>query len=90
MYTWEAHLHLRKIDFDTGVCVCVCFLCAWMCFVLYKDAGRETCVYSLPEPQDLFQASQMKFEDFQRDLRKLKKDLNGMVVIIRYTISSFV
>ncbi|XP_078129423.1 uncharacterized protein fmn2a [Sander vitreus] len=41
-----------------------------------EDAGRETCVYSLPEPQDLFQASQMKFEDFQRDLRKLKKDLN--------------
>ncbi|XP_049927928.1 formin-2 [Epinephelus moara] len=42
-----------------------------------EDAGRETCVYSLPEPQDLFQASQMKFEDFQRDLRKLKKDLNA-------------
>ncbi|XP_034755071.1 formin-2 [Etheostoma cragini] len=41
-----------------------------------EDAGRETCVYSLPEPQDLFQASQMKFEDFQRDLRKLKIDLN--------------
>ncbi|XP_029305175.1 formin-2 [Cottoperca gobio] len=42
-----------------------------------EDAGRETCVYSLPEPQDLFQASQMKFEDFQRDLRKLKKDLKA-------------
>nr|XP_029134152.1 LOW QUALITY PROTEIN: formin-2-like [Labrus bergylta] len=42
-----------------------------------EDAGRETCVYPLPEPQDLFQASQMKFEDFQRDLRKLKKDLNA-------------
>ncbi|CAB1312732.1 unnamed protein product, partial [Coregonus sp. 'balchen'] len=42
-----------------------------------KDAGRETCVYPLPEPQDLFQASQIKFEDFQRDLRKLRKDLNG-------------
>uniref|UniRef100_A0A8C3ABM8 FH2 domain-containing protein n=1 Tax=Cyclopterus lumpus TaxID=8103 RepID=A0A8C3ABM8_CYCLU len=43
----------------------------------FTDAGRETCVYSLPEPQDLFQASQMKFEDFERDLRKLKKDLNA-------------
>uniref|UniRef100_A0A3Q3MA07 FH2 domain-containing protein n=1 Tax=Mastacembelus armatus TaxID=205130 RepID=A0A3Q3MA07_9TELE len=42
-----------------------------------RDAGRETCVYPLPEPQDLFQASQMKFEDFQRDLRKLRKDLNA-------------
>ncbi|XP_038846761.1 formin-2-like [Salvelinus namaycush] len=41
-----------------------------------EDAGRETCVYPLPEPQDLFQASQMKFDDFQRDLRKLRKDLN--------------
>ncbi|XP_029927242.1 formin-2 [Myripristis murdjan] len=42
-----------------------------------EDAGRETCIYPLPEPQDLFQASQMKFEDFQRDLRKLRKDLNA-------------
>ncbi|XP_028325224.1 formin-2 isoform X2 [Gouania willdenowi] len=42
-----------------------------------EDAGRETCIYPLPEPQDLFQASQMKFDDFQRDLRKLRKDLNA-------------
>lgn len=42
-----------------------------------EDAGRETCVYPLPEPQDLFQASQMKFDDFERDLRKLRKDLNA-------------
>uniref|UniRef100_A0A3Q1HZ98 FH2 domain-containing protein n=1 Tax=Anabas testudineus TaxID=64144 RepID=A0A3Q1HZ98_ANATE len=42
-----------------------------------EDAGKESCVYPLPEPQDLFQASQMKFEDFQRDLRKLRKDLNA-------------
>nr|XP_021328764.1 formin-2-like isoform X3 [Danio rerio] len=42
-----------------------------------EDAGKETCTYPLPEPQDLFQASQMKFEDFQRDLRKLRKDLNA-------------
>uniref|UniRef100_A0A673HB95 FH2 domain-containing protein n=1 Tax=Sinocyclocheilus rhinocerous TaxID=307959 RepID=A0A673HB95_9TELE len=41
------------------------------------DAGKETCVYPLPEPQDLFLASQMKFEDFQRDLRKQRKDLNA-------------
>ncbi|AWP13738.1 putative formin-2-like [Scophthalmus maximus] len=42
-----------------------------------EDAGRETSVYPLPEPHDLFQASQLKFEDFQRDLRKMRKDLNA-------------
>ncbi|XP_057588539.1 formin-2-like [Hippopotamus amphibius kiboko] len=45
-----------------------------------EDAGKEQCVFSLPEPQDLFQASQMKFEDFQKDLRKLKKDLRACEV----------
>ncbi|XP_075452870.1 formin-2 [Ascaphus truei] len=40
-----------------------------------ENAGKEECVFPLPEPQDLFQASQMKFEDFQKDLRKLKRDL---------------
>ncbi|KAK6489236.1 formin-2 isoform X1 [Huso huso] len=42
-----------------------------------EDAGRENSVFPLPEPHDLFQASQMKFEDFQKDLRKLRKDLNA-------------
>ncbi|XP_069792227.1 formin-2-like [Narcine bancroftii] len=40
-----------------------------------KDAGTEQSIYPLPEPQDLFQASQMKFEDFEKDFRKMKKDL---------------
>ncbi|XP_060686787.1 formin-2 [Hemiscyllium ocellatum] len=40
-----------------------------------KDAGTEQSVFPMPEPQDLFQASQMKFEDFEKDLRKQKKDL---------------
>ncbi|KAM6279404.1 formin-2 isoform 2-T2 [Porphyrio hochstetteri] len=40
-----------------------------------EDAGKEQCIFPLPDPQDLFQASQMKFEDFQKDLRKTKKDL---------------
>uniref|UniRef100_A0A8C2TS92 Formin 2 n=1 Tax=Coturnix japonica TaxID=93934 RepID=A0A8C2TS92_COTJA len=40
-----------------------------------SDAGKEQCIFPLPEPQDLFQASQLKFEDFQKDLRKMKKDL---------------
>ncbi|KAM7049979.1 formin-2 isoform 2-T2 [Molossus nigricans] len=45
-----------------------------------EDAGKEQCVFPLPEPQDLFQASQMKFEEFQKDLRKLKKDLKACEV----------
>lgn len=47
--------------------------------VFHQHAGRETCAYPLPEPHDLFQASQMKFEDFQKDLRKLRRDLTGKV-----------
>lgn len=70
------------------VCFCIIFF-ASMCVVFYQDAGRETCVYPLPEPQDLFQASQMKFDDFQRDLRKLKKDLNGIVINIHFTFATF-
>uniref|UniRef100_A0A3Q3VXW7 FH2 domain-containing protein n=1 Tax=Mola mola TaxID=94237 RepID=A0A3Q3VXW7_MOLML len=42
-----------------------------------EDAGRETCTYPLPEPHELFQASQMKFEDFQKDLMRLRKDLRA-------------
>ncbi|KAG7328651.1 hypothetical protein KOW79_008595 [Hemibagrus wyckioides] len=40
-------------------------------------SGQDTCVYPLPEPQDFFQASQMKFDDFRCDLCKLRKDLNA-------------
>lgn len=63
-------------------CVIFFFFCVHERVVFYQDAGKETCVYPLPEPQDLFQASQMKFEDFQRDLRKLRKDLNGTVITL--------
>ncbi|XP_054610797.1 formin-2-like [Dunckerocampus dactyliophorus] len=42
-----------------------------------EDAGKETCVYPLPEPHDLFQTSQMKFEDFHKDLTRLRKDLRA-------------
>ncbi|RVE59855.1 hypothetical protein OJAV_G00193080 [Oryzias javanicus] len=42
-----------------------------------EDAGRDTCVFPLPEPHDLFQASQMKFEDFQKDLTRHRKDLRA-------------
>lgn len=78
--TGEALAVLRMIECDTVCFATYVLFCAFMCVVIYQDAGRETCVYPLPEPQDLFQASQMKFEDFERDLRKLKKDLNGTAI----------
>ncbi|CAH2328329.1 formin-1 isoform X1 [Pelobates cultripes] len=40
-----------------------------------QDAGTDKSVFPLPEPQDIFLASQMKFEDLEKDLRKLKKEL---------------
>uniref|UniRef100_A0A670XXQ1 Formin 1 n=1 Tax=Pseudonaja textilis TaxID=8673 RepID=A0A670XXQ1_PSETE len=40
-----------------------------------KEAGTQNSVFPLPEPQDFFQASQVKFEDLVKDLRKLKRDL---------------
>ncbi|KAF7252066.1 Formin [Varanus komodoensis] len=42
-----------------------------------KEAGTDKSVFPLPEPQDFFQASQVKFEDIIKDLRKLKRDLEG-------------
>ncbi|XP_078089427.1 formin-1-like isoform X2 [Mustelus asterias] len=48
-----------------------------------KDAGTDKSVYPLPEPQDLMRASQVKFEDLSKDLRKLKKDLEACEKEIR-------
>nr|XP_008172879.1 formin-1 isoform X3 [Chrysemys picta bellii] len=42
-----------------------------------KDAGTDKSIFPLPEPQDFFQASQVKFEDLVKDLRKLKRDLEA-------------
>ncbi|RXN05610.1 formin-like isoform X2 [Labeo rohita] len=44
-----------------------------------EDAGTEKSVFPLPEPQDLFHAAQVKFEDLAKDLRKLKKELTACV-----------
>ncbi|XP_058471066.1 formin-like isoform X2 [Solea solea] len=40
-----------------------------------EHAGTDKSVFPLPEPQDFFQAAQVKFEDLTKDIRKLKKDL---------------
>nr|XP_055031921.1 formin-2 [Misgurnus anguillicaudatus]XP_055031922.1 formin-2 [Misgurnus anguillicaudatus] len=53
-----------------------------------EDAGRETCVFPLPEPHDLFQASQIKFEDLNKDLLKLKKDLRVCTSEVQKVCSS--
>ncbi|XP_045057433.2 formin-1 isoform X1 [Desmodus rotundus] len=52
-----------------------------------QEAGTEKSVFPLPEPQDFFLASQVKFEDLIKDLRKLKKQLEAsekqMAVVCR-------
>ncbi|XP_022541409.2 formin [Astyanax mexicanus] len=40
-----------------------------------ENAGTEDCICPLPEPQDVFLAAQVKFEDLNRELRKLGRDL---------------
>ncbi|XP_051500904.1 formin [Myxocyprinus asiaticus] len=42
---------------------------------LDENAGTEKGIFPLPEPQDVFLASQIKFEDLSKDLRKLSRDL---------------
>lgn len=42
-----------------------------------QEAGTDKSVFPLPEPQDFFLASQVKFEDLLKDLRKLKRQLEG-------------
>ncbi|XP_041832732.1 formin [Melanotaenia boesemani] len=40
-----------------------------------KNAGTDKSMFPLPEPQDVFLAAQVKFDDLNRDLRQLKQDL---------------
>uniref|UniRef100_A0A1A8RPW8 Formin 1 n=1 Tax=Nothobranchius rachovii TaxID=451742 RepID=A0A1A8RPW8_9TELE len=44
---------------------------------LDQHAGTDKSVFPLPEPQDFFQAAQVKFDDLTKDIRKLKKDLTA-------------
>ncbi|KAM9842966.1 formin [Aulostomus maculatus] len=41
------------------------------------NAGTEKSVFPMPDPQDFFQASQVKFEDLTKDIKKLKRDLTA-------------
>lgn len=49
----------------------------YMFALWFQHASTEKSVFPLPEPQDFFQAAQVKFEDITKDLRKLKRDLTG-------------
>ncbi|GLD49663.1 formin-like protein [Lates japonicus] len=40
-----------------------------------KNAGTDKSMFPLPEPQDVFLAAQVKFDDLNRDLRQLGRDL---------------
>ncbi|XP_032399519.1 formin [Etheostoma spectabile] len=40
-----------------------------------KHSGTEKSIFPLPEPQDVFLAAQVKFDDLNRDLRQLGRDL---------------
>ncbi|XP_066533933.1 formin [Hoplias malabaricus] len=40
-----------------------------------ENAGKDSCIFPLPEPQDVFLAAQVKFEDLTKELRKLWNDL---------------
>ncbi|RXN06369.1 formin-like isoform X2 [Labeo rohita] len=40
-----------------------------------RNAGTEKSIFPLPEPQDVFLSSQVKFDDLSKDLRKLNRDL---------------
>ncbi|KAL7861794.1 hypothetical protein SRHO_G00132350 [Serrasalmus rhombeus] len=42
-----------------------------------ENAGTDKSVFPLPESQDLFLATQVKFDDLSKDLRKLKRDLTA-------------
>ncbi|TRY83550.1 hypothetical protein DNTS_016260 [Danionella cerebrum] len=48
-----------------------------------EDAGTDKSVFPLPEPQDLFHAAQVKFEDLAKDQRRLKKELTACVKEVR-------
>lgn len=46
----------------------------------FQHAGTDKSVFPLCEPQELMQASQVKFEDLTKDCRKLKRDLTGRTI----------
>lgn len=52
--------------------------CCFVVTVSHQNAGTEKSMFPLPEPQDVFLAAQVKFDDLNRDLRQLGRDLTSM------------
>uniref|UniRef100_G3PRG2 FH2 domain-containing protein n=1 Tax=Gasterosteus aculeatus aculeatus TaxID=481459 RepID=G3PRG2_GASAC len=76
-FTLDILPKLKDVKSSDGMKSLLSYIVSYYLRHFDEDAGRETCVYPLPEPHDLFQSSQMKFEDFQKDLNRLRKDLKG-------------
>ncbi|KAM6898604.1 formin-2-like [Lycodopsis pacificus] len=76
-FTLDILPKLKDVKSSDGMKSLLSYIVAYYLRHFDEDAGRETCVYPLPEPHDLFQSSQMKFEDFQKDLNRLRKDLRA-------------
>uniref|UniRef100_A0A1A8FIP6 Formin 2b n=1 Tax=Nothobranchius korthausae TaxID=1143690 RepID=A0A1A8FIP6_9TELE len=76
-FTLDILPKLKDVKSSDGVKSLLSYIVAYYLRHFDEDAGRETCVFPLPEPHDLFQSSQMKFDDFQKDLTRLRKDLRA-------------
>ncbi|XP_013876040.1 formin-2 [Austrofundulus limnaeus] len=76
-FTLDILPKLKDVKSSDGTKSLLSYIVAYYLKNFDEDAGRETCVFPLPEPHDLFQASQLKFDDFQKDLAHLKKDLRA-------------
>ncbi|XP_008276611.1 formin-2-like [Stegastes partitus] len=76
-FTLDILPKLKDVKSSDSVKSLLSYIVAYYLRHFEEDAGKETCVFPLPEPHDLFQASQMKFEDFQKDLLRLRKDLRA-------------
>lgn len=49
--------------------------------VFEQNAGTDKSVFPLPEPQDVFLAAQVKFDDLDRDLRQFERDLTSTLCL---------
>ncbi|XP_035989118.1 formin-2 isoform X9 [Fundulus heteroclitus] len=76
-FTLEILPKLKDVKSNDGEKSLLSYIVAYYLRHFDEDAGKETSVFPLPEPHDLFQVSQMKFEDFQKDLIRLRKDLRA-------------
>lgn len=45
--------------------------------VFHQNAGTDMSMFPLPEPQDVFLAAQVKFDDLNKDIRQLGRDLTS-------------